>query len=81
MGGGTNQVTHECLGENFKSYYLWVEGLTKPPASALVQNLSRSTYEWKDEPNHSQVPWSKFKSFYLWVEGRTKSLTCALVEI
>ena len=81
MGGGRNQVTHECLGENFKSYYLWVEGLTNPPASALVQNLSRSTYEWKDEPNHSQVPWSKFKSFYLRVEGQNKPPTSVLVKI
>ena len=40
MGGKTNQVTHECLGENFKSNYLRVEGLTKSPTSALVQNLS-----------------------------------------
>ena len=76
-----NQVTHQYLGENFKSYYLLVEGLTKPPASALVQNLSPSTYGWKDEPSHSRVPWSKFKSFYLRVEGRTKSHTSVLVKI
>ena len=81
MGGRTNQVTHECLGENFKSYYLRVEGLTKPPASALVQNLSTSIYGGKDEPSHSQVSRSKFKSFYLQVEGRTKSLTSALMKI
>ena len=76
-----NQVTHECLGENFKSSYLRVEGPTKSPTNAWVQNLSPSTYEWKDEPGHSRVFWSKFKSFYLWVEGRTESLTGALVEI
>ena len=81
MGGGTYQVTHECLGENFKSYYLWVEGLTKPPASALVQNLSPSTYGWKDESSHSQVFWSKFKSFYLRVKEQTESLAGALVEV
>ena len=80
MGGRTNQVTHECLG----------------------QNLSPSTYGWKDEPSHLQVPWSKFKVLipkgrrtnqatskclstkfksYQRVEGRTKSLTSVLVEI
>ena len=47
----------------------------------LGQNLSLSTYGWKDERSHSQVSWSKFKSFYLRVEGRTKSLTSALVKI
>ena len=81
MGGRTNQVAHEYLGENFKSYYLRVEGLIKPPASALVQNLSPSTYGWKEEPSHSRVSWSKFKSFYLRVKGRTESLTGALVEV
>ena len=35
-----NQVTFGCLSRNLKSYYLRVEGLTKPPASVLVQNLS-----------------------------------------
>ena len=59
MDGWTNQVTHECLG----------------------QNLSPSTYEWKDEPSHQQVPCYKFKSFYLQVEGRIESLTGALVEV
>ena len=65
-----NQVTYECLGENFKPYYLRVEGRTKPPTSVLVQNLSPSTYEWKDEPSHLQVPWSKFKVLLL-TGGRT----------
>ena len=81
MNGRTNEVTHDSLGQKFKSLYQRVEGPTKSPTSALVQNLSLSTYEWKDELSHSQVPWSKFKSFYLWVEGRTKSLMSALVEI
>ena len=80
-GGRMNQATSKCLGTKFKSFYLQVEGLTKPPVSALVQNLSPSTYGWKEEPSHSRVPWSKFKSFYLWLEGRTKSLTSALGEI
>ena len=65
----------------FKSFYLRVEGRTKSLTSALVQNLSPSTYRWKDEPSHSRVPWSKFKSFYLWVEGRTKPPKSALVKI
>ena len=56
-----NQVTYGCLGRSLKSYYLWLEGLTKPPASALVQNLSPSAYGWKDELSHLQVPWSKCK--------------------
>ena len=64
----TNQVTYGCLGRKLKSYYLREEGLTKPPVSALVQNLSHSTYGWKDEPSHSRVPWSKLKSSYFWVE-------------
>ena len=42
-----------------KSYYLRVEGRTKPPTSALVQHLSPTTYGWNDEPSHSQEPWSK----------------------
>ena len=58
-----------------------MEGLTKPPASALLQNLSPSIFGWKDKPSHSRVSRSKFKPFYLLVEGRTKSLTSALVKI
>ena len=76
-----NQVTYRCLDKKLKSYYLRVEGLTKPQANGLVQNLSASTYGWKDEQSYSRVSWSKFKSFYQWVEGRTKSLTSALVKI
>ena len=76
-----NEVTYGCLSRSLKSYYLWVKGLTKPLVSALIQNLSLSTYGCKDEPSHSRVSWSKFKSFYLRVEGRTKSPTGALVEV
>ena len=76
-----NQAINKCHGTKFKSIYLWVEGLTKPPASGLLKISSPFTYEWKDEPSHSRVSWSKFKSFYVRVEGRTKSLTSALVEI
>ena len=50
-----------------------MEGLTKPPTSVLVQNLSPSTYRWKDEPSHSRVFWSKFKSFYLWKDESSHS--------
>ena len=46
----------------------------------LCQNLSHSTYGWKDEPSHQQVPWSKFKSSYLRVEGQTKPPASALVQ-
>ena len=81
MGGRMKQVTYGCLGQSLKSYYLQVDGLTKSPVSALVQNLSPSTYEWKDELSHTRLSWSKFKSLYLRMEGRTKSLTSALVEI
>ena len=35
--------------------------MNQATASALVQNLSPSTYGWKDEPSHLRVPWSKFK--------------------
>ena len=80
MGGKTNQVAYGCLGRSLKSDYLRVEGLTKPPASALVQNLSPFTYRWKDEPSHSRVSWSKLKSYYLLVEGRTKPPASALVQ-
>ena len=79
-GGRSNQVTDGCLCRSLKSYYLRVEGLTKPPASALEQNLSPSIYGWKDEPSHSRVSWSRLKSFYLRVVGRSKSHISALVK-
>ena len=60
VGGRTKSLTNALI-QNLKSYYLRMEGRTKPPASALVQNLGPSTYGWKDEPSHLQVPWSKFK--------------------
>ena len=49
-------------------------------SKCLVQNLSLSTYGWKDEPIHSRVSWSKLKSYYLQVEGRTKPPASALVQ-
>ena len=42
-GGRTNQATHECLDQKYKSSYLWEEGRTKTLLSALVKNLSPST--------------------------------------
>ena len=69
-----NQVTYGCLDRSLKSYYLRVERLTKPLASALVQNLSPSIYGWKDEPSHLQVPWLKFKVL-LPTDGRTNQAT------
>ena len=54
------QVSYGCIDRSLKAY-LHVERLTKPPASALIQNLSPSIYGWKDEPSHSRVPWSKSK--------------------
>ena len=74
MGGRTNQVTYGCLGRSLKFYYLRVEGLTKPPASALVQNLSPSTCKWKDELSHLCVPCSKIKVL-LPTGGRTNQAT------
>ena len=74
IGGRTNQVTYGCLGRSLKSYYLRVEGLTKPPASALVQNLSPSTCKWKDELSHLCVPCSKIKVL-LPTGGRTNQAT------
>ena len=44
-----------------KFFYQRVEGRTKSLTSALVQNLSLSTYGWKDELSHLWVPWSKIK--------------------
>ena len=76
-----NQVTYGCLGRCLKSYYLRVEGLTKLPASALVENVVPYSYGWKEEPRHSRVSWSKFNSFYLRVERRTKSFVVAWVEV
>ena len=49
-------------------------GLTKPLASALLQNLSHSTYGWKDKPSHLRVPWSKIKVL-LPTGGRTNQAT------
>ena len=63
MGGRTNQLSNNCLGQNSKSFDLRVEGRTKSPTSALVKILSLPTYGWKDEPSHPQVPWSKFYFF------------------
>ena len=40
----------------------------------LGQNLSPSTYGWKDEPSHLWVPWSKFKVL-LPTGGRTNQAT------
>ena len=73
MGGRTNQVTQKCLGQNSKSSYQWVDGRTKSPRSVLVQNLS-PTYEWKDEPSHSQVPLTKSYVF-LPTGGQTNQVT------
>ena len=39
-----NQATYECLGQEFKSSYLRVDGRTKPPMSALY----KSSYLWVD---------------------------------
>ena len=40
----------------------------------LGQNLSPSTYKWKDEPSHLRVPWSKIKVL-LPTGGRTNQAT------
>ena len=40
----------------------------------LGQNLSPSTYGWKDEPSHLRVPWSRFKVL-LPTGGRTNQAT------
>ena len=57
-----------------------MEGRTEPPASAVVQNLSPSTYRRMDKRSHSRVSGSKLKSYYLLVEGRTKPPASALVQ-
>ena len=58
----------------FKSSYLRVGGRTKPLTSALVKNLSSSTYGWKDGLSHLRVPWSKIKVL-LPMGGRTNQAT------
>ena len=58
-----NQATHMCLGQNSKSSYVWVDGRTKSPISALVRILSFPTYGWTDGPSYQQVPWSEFYVF------------------
>ena len=73
-GGRTNQATSKCLGTKFKFFYLRVEGRTKSLTGALVQNLSPSTYGWKDELSHLRVPWSKIKVL-LPTSGRTNQAT------
>ena len=54
--------------------------MNKVTHECLGQNISPSTYGWKDEPSHQQVPLSKFKSSYLRVAGQTKPLTSAFVQ-
>ena len=50
------------------------EGRTKPPISALVQNLNHTTYGWTDKPSHLEMPWLKFPVF-LPTGGRTNQAT------
>ena len=69
-----NHVTHKCIGQNSKSSYQWVDGRTKSPTSTLVRILSLSTYGWKDDLSHPQVPWSEFY-FFLPTGGQTNQVT------
>ena len=62
MGGGMNQATYECLGVRSKSSYLWGEGRTKPPTSALVKDQSLPTYKVTNEPSHQGDERSKRSS-------------------
>ena len=64
MEGRTKSPT--MTWSKFKSYYLCLEGQTKPPTSVLVQNLSPSTYGWKDEPSH---PWVLCQNLSLSTHG------------
>ena len=63
----------------FKPSYLRVGGRTKPFISALVQNLSLSTYGWKDELSHLRVLWSKIKILLL-TGGRTNQATSKCLD-
>ena len=54
--------------------------MNKVTHECLGWNLSSSTYGWREEPSHLQVPWSKFIKSYLCVEGLTKLLASALVQ-
>ena len=50
---GQSKVKSSLRENNNDQSYLWVDGRTKPPMSALVKNLSLSTFGWTDELSHS----------------------------
>ena len=60
--------------------HLRVQGRTKPLMSALVKNLSTTTYEWKEKPSHSQGPGRNLKSYYLRVKGLSRTPITDSVE-
>ena len=79
--GGKDEPNHQQVPwSKLKSSYLRVGGRTKPPKSALVKNLSSSTYRWKDELSHLRVPWSKNKVL-LPTGGRTNQATSKCLGI
>ena len=81
MGGGTNQLTHECLGRNLSpSTY---KGEDKPSHQRVALwkfKVLLSTGGWTNQAT-SECLCTKFRSFYLQVEGRTLSLMSVLVKI
>ena len=81
MGGRTNQVTHECFGQNVSpSIYGWKD---EPSHLRVPWSKFKVLLPMGGRTNQatSKCLGTKFKSFYLRVEGRTKSLTTILVKI
>ena len=61
-------------GSKFKSFYLRVEGRTKPPTSALVQNLSPSTYGGRtNQVTHEFLYWNLSPFTYGWKDEPSHS--------
>ena len=50
---GQSKVKSSLRENNNDQSQLRVDGRTKPPTSALVKNLSLSTFGWTDELSHS----------------------------
>ena len=81
MGGRTNQVTHEYLGQNLS---LPTFGWKDEPSHQQVPRYKIQVHlPMGGRTYQATSKWlaKNFKSFYLRVEGRTKSLTSVLVKI
>ena len=81
MGGRTNQATHKCLGQNSKSFYLWVDERTKSFISTLVKKIQVLRTGGRMNQATQECLGQNSKSSYLREDGRTKSPKSALVKI